>query len=238
MNFHFAIGMTAQAVELVERHHYSGRAPSNIQAVATLHENGGLFGDFGPAVAACIFTIPGTRWSAEVWELARLVRRPDTHPALSSLIGKAVQWIKRTGKIDLLVSFADWTQRHHGGIYQASGWQYAGQRDRRMDGLTVNGVFVPGRSCNSRWGTRSPSRLAEKIDADIQPHFDEGKHLYWKPLFRSGHKKAAILGLESLPYPKPNAARLSDALVPTGVSQEHTLGAAPFLTVTTATTES
>jgi len=127
------------------------------------------------------------------------------------------------------VSFADWTERHHGGIYQAAGWQYAGMRERRMDGLIVNGQFKSGRSCNHAWGTRSPERLRAVLpSADIEPHYDEGKHLYWRALTVAGKTRAKRLGLDSLPYPKPdNAACPSDAPAPAGVSQEHPLEAAP-----------
>jgi hypothetical protein len=68
----------------------------------------------------------------------------------------------------------------------------------------VDGRFVPGRSANSRWGTRSPSRLAA-LGVDAEPHYDEGKFLYWKPLNRAGKAKARRLGLECQTYPKPDA---------------------------------
>ena len=54
-----------------------------------------------------------------------------------------------------------------------------------------------------RRATRSPSRLAEKMpDASIEPHYDLGKHLYWKPLSTQGIERAARLQLEKKPYPK------------------------------------
>ena len=196
-------GETAEARSLVRQFHYSGRFPSNVQLCATWHEPGGLFGDSGRAVAAVIFSIPPTRWSEPVWELSRLVRRDDVHCPLTGLISSAVKYIKSTGRMDLLISFADWTQGHHGGIYQASSWNYAGKRNPQMDGVVVEGVFVPGRSANSRWGTRSPEKL-RVLGVDAEPHMDEGKHLYWKPLRRSGAKKAERLGFDCLPYPRPN----------------------------------
>lgn len=190
------------AERLVKEWHYSHRMPSNVQLIVTWHEDGGLFGDSGPAVAALMFSIPPTRWSEPVWELSRLVRTEGEHPPLTGLISTAVKWAKVKGA-DLLISFADWTEGHHGGIYQAASWNYAGKRDRRMDGLIVGGQFVPGRSANSVWGTRSPHRLKERKGIDSEPHFDEGKHLYWKSLTREGAARASRLGLERLPYPKP-----------------------------------
>lgn len=192
---------------LVRDHHYSGRMPANIQHCYAMREGGGLFGDFGEVVAAVVFTIPPTRWSEDVIELARLVRLPDATAPLSRLIGFACDRLRLHGHA-LVVSFADWTQRHHGGVYQAAGWNYDGLRDRRMDGVVHNGTFIPGRSANSRWGTRSPDRLADR-GITVEPHYDEGKHLYWRALCVAGKTRARRLGLRSLPFPKP-AARPAD----------------------------
>jgi hypothetical protein len=202
---HFQTGQESDAACLVMRYHYSRRIPSAIQLVGTFHRTGGLFGDSGEGVAACIFSIPPTRWAEPVWELSRLVRADGVRVPLSRLIKLTCVYVKRKGLCDLLVSFADWMQRHHGGIYQAASWKYAGQRKQAMDGLTVNGVFMPGRSCNSTWGTRSPEKLAGVLSGDnsIEPHYDEGKHLYWKALNAAGRAKAERIGLQSLPYPKP-----------------------------------
>lgn len=206
-SLHLRIGRVAEADELVRRHHYSKRPPANVQIVATLHDAGGLFGDYGDAVAACYLCIPPTRWSETVLELARLVRI-DRRIVLTPLIAAACDAAKRQGH-DLLVSFADRTQGHHGGIYQAASWAYAGCRACRMDGVILDGVFLPGRSCNSRWGTRIPRKLSEILGREVQPHFDEGKHLYWRALGPRGTAKAKRLGLQSLPYPKP--AKQEDA---------------------------
>ena len=136
----------ADAAALVEAYHYSGRMPGNIQNIFCLREPGGLFGDFGFKVfAACIFSIPPTRWREPVLELSRLVRDPEFEGPLSALISQSCR-VLRASEYPLVVSFADWTQKHHGGIYQASGWNYAGCRDRQMDGIVIDGEFKPGRS--------------------------------------------------------------------------------------------
>ena len=42
-------------------------------------------------------------------------------------------------------------------------------------------------------------RLVDGVQPDphksIEPHFDDGKHLYWKALGRNGERKAQRLGL-------------------------------------------
>jgi hypothetical protein len=212
---------------LVRAHHYSGRMPSNIQHCFAARRPGGLFGDTGDIAAAAVFTIPGTKWSEEVIELARLVRLPDYSDPLTRLLSFATAWIHRNGW-NLAVSFADWTHRHHGGIYQAANWRYHGMRDPAMDGLIIDGVFKAGRACNHAFGTRSPDKVKElRPDAEIEAHWDEGKHLYWKPLCVSGKTKAKRLALQSLSYPKPNAARPLDENLPRFASDVQPVGAAP-----------
>ena len=199
---HFAAGQRDEAKRLVMRYHYSRRMPANVQFIGTWHMPGGLFGDMGEAVAAVLFSIPPTRWGEPVLELTRLVRADNVQIPLSRLIGYACRWL-RTAGADLVVSFADRGEGHHGGVYQAAGWQYGGLRGNNMDGLVVNGGFVPGRTCNSIYGTQSPTKLANQHPAwTIDPHYDIGKHLYWRALGRRGKAKAARLKLGCLPYPK------------------------------------
>lgn len=192
---HLWIGETDAATNLVTTYHYSRRWPSNIQFVMTAHEAGGLFGNKGAALAAVVYSIPGTRWRFPVLELCRLVRRDDAKVPLSWLIARSVAALKKRGA-HLLVSFADAQHGHHGGVYRASNWHYAGMRSAGMEGVTVGGVFVPGRSANSRWGTRSPRKLAA-MGIDATPKYDEGKHLYWLALTKVGESWADELFQES-----------------------------------------
>jgi hypothetical protein len=205
VSLHFHCGQVGDAEDLVLRFHYSGRTTTP-WFVGTAHEEGGLFGDFGPAIAAVVFSPPPAQWAEEVYELSRLVRRPDADVPLTWLISNAVRWIRRTKReADLLVSFADPAEGHHGGVYQAASWNYAYQSKRDSDGLFVNGVFVPGRTCNARYGTRSAIKLRrEHPEWQIEYSRTEGKHLYWKAIRKSGHAKAQRLGLKRLPYPKPD----------------------------------
>lgn len=126
MALHVHLGQRNYARDLVRRYHYSHRMPSGEQLILTWHEDGGLFGDAGAAVAALIFATPATRWSQPVLELARLVRAEGVDMALSGLVSEGCKWAKKAGH-HLLVSFADPTDGHHGGIYQACSWRYDGQ---------------------------------------------------------------------------------------------------------------
>lgn len=202
---HFWFGESAEAMTLVERYHYSHRWPSAVQYVLTAHLPGGLFGTKGEPVAAVVFGIPGTRWGDDVLELSRMVRIDGIRLPLTALVAAACRKIRKEDHWDLLVSFAD-ARLHHGGVYQACGWSYHGLRKPATEGISVDGVFVPGRSANNRYGTRSADRLRERgIDAELV--WDEGKHLYWKALMPSGVAKAHRLELKRMPYPKPVAEK-------------------------------
>jgi len=204
---HFHLGCFDEAAALVLKYHYSHRLPGAAETVGTFHCGGGLFGDKGECVAACIFSSPPTRWGEPVLELTRLVRKEGMRPPLTKLICLTVLAVRRRLLWDLLVSFADSGEGHHGGIYQAASWHYHGKRTRAMDGLIVDGQFMPGRTCNATWGTRAPAKVAALLGEGhtVQPHYDEGKHLYWKPINKAGREKAARLGLNNYSYPKPQA---------------------------------
>jgi hypothetical protein len=194
-DLHFLTGQVAESEALVMRYHYSKRVPGSVLMIGSLHEQGGLFGDQGPAAAAAFFSSPPTRWTESVIELTRLVRRDDVKVPLSRLIAFCCKELKKRG-FDLIVSFADRTQGHEGYVYRACSWNYAGCNERANDGVIMDGTFIPGRSCNARFGTRSPTKLQEMFpEREIVPHYDEGKHLYWKALNKSGKKKAERLGL-------------------------------------------
>lgn len=208
---HFTGAGQDECWPLIRDHHYSGRMPSNIQHCFAVRREGGLFGHTGEVEAAVLFSIPPTRWSQpDIIELSRLVRLPSYGGSLSQLIGFGLAWLKRR-KWHLVVSFADVTHNHHGGVYQASNWCYDGMRSPTSDGLMIDGVFKPGRSCNSAFGTRSAKKLAELMpETTIEEHRDDGKHLYWKALTVRGGTMAKRLGLKAAPYPKPIAGRSLD----------------------------
>lgn len=207
---YFHGGCDSEAKALIEQYHYSHRMPDGILAVGTFHLDGGLFGDKGEAIAACVFCNSTARWNEEVIELIRLVRKDNIQVPLTKLIALTLKLIKRQG-YDLVISYADKEQNHHGGIYQAASWFYNGERESRMDGLIVNGIFYPGRTCNALWNTQSPKKLKViKPKWDIQPHYDKCKHLYWKPLSHKGKLKAERLGLKKATYPKPRMVTTHD----------------------------
>lgn len=196
----FIIPNRKNAEELVNKYHYSGYVPTNIQHIAGIEIDGIL-------VAAVFFSIPPTRWSEKVYELCRLVRTDDIKINLTQLISFGIKGLKNSTDADLLVSFADNTHSHHGGIYQAASWNYHGMRKSSCDGFIINGSLVTRRTCNHKWGTSSTKKLpAILAQSGIEciPHYDNGKYLYWKALSKNGEKKAVRLKLNKCAYPKPD----------------------------------
>lgn len=206
----FVPGHLSEARALVAAYHYSHREKSCPLAVGVLQ----VYGPCAPTtVAACVFTPSMGRWSVPVAELQRLVRHPNFQPPLTMLISRTVKELKKRPDCPAVaVSYADSTQSHHGGVYQAASWNYSCKRAESNDGLTIDGVFVPGRSCNAKFGTRSADALRLQYpDWVIEKHFDLGKHLYWIPLTKDGKRIAVELGLEKNPYPKPTAVKVTPA---------------------------
>ncbi len=199
------LGQLDAAVDLVKRFHYSHRPPSKVKLCATAHEPGGLFGDLGPAVAACTFSLAYGVWGGihgeypNLLELTRLVRRDDVQIVLTGLISWAVRWVRQLKLADLLISYADIQQHHHGGIYQAASWHYHGRRAAKVEGFTL-----PDRSVVPRRTVWSRERFQQQIpDIEFADKLDQGKHLYWKALTREGVRMAERFGLQRDFYPRP-----------------------------------
>lgn len=188
---------------LVEQHHYSGVLPVGTMAA------GIFFTNDGPLAACCFGPAPARAWTKHpIRELNRLVRAPGIKDPniLTSLISKSVKAFRREfPSILLLVSYADALEGHHGGIYQAASWNYGGFRDSMKVGVSVDEEFYHARTCNSRWNTSCIDDLRELMpDSAVEPVYDVGKFVYWKPLRRGGTQLAEELGLKVLPYPKPS----------------------------------
>jgi hypothetical protein len=146
----FQVIKTKDMLELVEKFHYSARLNTNeIISYGIRREDGTL------SAAALISP---TRYKEPVVALGRLVAAPDCAVKMSQFISWCCDDLRKRGH-KLIVSFADNTVGHHGGLYQACGWRFDGLRKPTNDGLFIDGVFVPGRTLNLRYGTRSAEKL-------------------------------------------------------------------------------
>ena len=156
----FQIIKTKDMLELVEKFHYSARLNTNeIISYGIRREDGTL------SAAALISP---TRYKEPVVALGRLVAAPDCAVKMSQFVAWCCDDLRRGDPLRkptprpparLIVSFADNTVGQHGGLYQACGWRFDGLRKPTNDGLFIDGVFVPGRTLNLRYGTRSAEKL-------------------------------------------------------------------------------
>ena len=154
--FYFHTGERQTARELVLKYHYSGRCHENPILVGSLHfGGGGLYGDKGELVATCMFSLSNNNtWSlkkVDLIELVRLCRKEEVQVPLSWLVSRTVKEVKKLGRFDIAISYADATQDHHGGIYQACSWNFHTYRTPKEDGLVIDGTFVPKRTVSTRY---------------------------------------------------------------------------------------
>lgn len=200
-DIHFGEVSLSSCTSLVQTQHYLQRVPGAVKlCYAASHASPFKI------LACCIFSqLTGRLVVEEAWEVTRLVRLPECGAPLTRLLGKAVGYLRGNHKeVTLLLSFADSEEGHHGGVYQACSWVYDGMREERLDGFNIDGVFVAARTCNSTYGTSSVEGLQRKLKGRrVVPHYDSGKHCYWKALSKNGMHKAVEIGLRSAYYPKP-----------------------------------
>ena len=110
-----------------EKWHYSRRLPMPPIVHVGIWENKEFVG--------CVLFSRGANYQLaspyglkmmEVAELVRVAMRKHSTP-VSRIIAIAMKFLRKNSPgIRLIVSFADPTEGHHGGIYQAGGWLYAG----------------------------------------------------------------------------------------------------------------
>lgn len=119
------------AQDMVRRFHYS-KGGSN--TACYVH---GLYRRADTALMGVAWWLPPTRVACEsvnraqwqrVLALTRMVILPEVPKnAASFLLARSVDLIRREGRFISLVTYADESQGHNGGIYRAANWEYAGR---------------------------------------------------------------------------------------------------------------
>lgn len=123
------------------------------------------------------------------------------HTQVSRIIKMAMLFLKRNSpSLRLIVSFADPSEGHHGGIYQAGNWIYTGRRPPTTEFIAPDGKQWHGRmvSKDGRIKVQGKYRACWKT-SQCKPVEKQGKHRYLMPLDNEMRKQ--ILPL-SKPYPK------------------------------------
>jgi len=200
----------AAAKYAVEHWHYSGSLPTPPLVKIGVWENGCfigcvLFSRGASKNLACPYGLT----TLQVCELTRVAL--TTHAtACSRILRIALSLLKKyaTG-LRLVISFADVNELHHGGIYQAAGWIFAGQtpasykyQDRKGRIWHSRQVSLSGAKLQYGALRRAPKKV------DCTKHAQLGKYRYLFPL--DAAMRTQILPLAQ-PYPKRAISILADA---------------------------
>ena len=133
-----------------------------------------------------------------VCELCRVALAPHRAPT-SKIVSIAVRLLRtQSPGLRLIVSYADPERGHHGGIYAAMNWLYAGTTNRESN-IQINGHLFHPRTVTSRYGTRAIAWLREHVATDAANIRTAGKHRYVLPLDDDMRRRLAA---RVQPYPK------------------------------------
>jgi hypothetical protein len=208
----------------VEHWHYSRRMPLGTMTRVGAWEDGKFIG--------CVLFARGAnhamadRWGCSVTEICELVRvaLSQHSSAVSQIVGIALRMLRsHSPGLRLVVSFADTERGHHGGIYQAGNWVYAGRSQGSIE------WFHAGRWKHNREMTGGAFGGKRKVS--VYRHLPKrktlGKHTYLMPLDRETRNRIVPL---ARPYPKRERSRENAAAPPRaegGVNPTRSLHSTP-----------
>jgi hypothetical protein len=178
--------------------HYSGCLPAGKLVKVGAWENGKFIGVvlFGRGATPNLGR-PYNHGQDECVELVRIALANHNN-SVSRIASIAIKFLKISNpKLRLIVSFADQSQGHHGGIYQAGNWIYNGQGNPAKFYM-IRGRLMHPRSIGAK-GLVQNIHGAKKIDPNATVVTVPGKHRYLMPL--DADMRSRILPLAK-PYPK------------------------------------
>lgn len=188
-----------------ENWHYSGCLPVGKLVKVGAWEDGKFIGVvlFGRGATPNLGK-PYGLGQDECVELVRiaLTKHQNSVSRIASLAMKFLR--KSNSNLRLIVSFADQSQGHHGGIYQAGNWIYNGNGDSAKFYM-IRGKLTHPMSIGAK-GLVQNIHGARQIDPNATVVDVPGKHRYLMPL--DEEMRARIMPLAK-PYPK----RVKQAMV-------------------------
>jgi hypothetical protein len=201
---------TAQAARYaVERWHYTRTLP-NAGVRIGVWEGGQFAGVILFGIGAGRST-DGRRYGLnranEVAELVRVALRPGHLHPVSRCVSIAVRMLrKQSPNLRLLISFADTAQGHHGGIYQAAGWTYAGTTSADRTYI-IHGQPKHPKTIHSNGWKQNEAWLQAHVDPAARCELTPPKHRYLLPLDDEMRRRVAPM---AQPYPKRAATAESE----------------------------
>lgn len=184
-----------------ERWHYTGSLP-NAGVRIGVWEGGQFAGVILFGIGAGRSTDGrkyGLSRANEVAELVRVALKPGHRAPVSRCVAIAIRMLrKQSPNLRLLISFADTAQGHHGGIYQAGGWTYAGvtETDRVF---VVRGQRKHPKTIHSLGWKQNEDWLRQHVDPAARCEVTPPKHRYLMPLDEEMKRVVAPM---ARPYPK------------------------------------
>ena len=145
--------------------------------------------------------------STEGCELTRIALNKH-QTTVSRIVRIAILFLKKNSQnLKLIVSFADPQYGHHGGVYQAGNWIYAGDTAKGKEywhkGKRLHSRQVSEKGFNIQQGVkRKTVKPSECLILNTQ-----GKHRYLMPLDEEVSKRVKVL---SKPYPKKREKQAMD----------------------------
>lgn len=185
----------AAAKYAVENWHYSKRMPMPPLVRVGAWEDGKFIGCvlFGRGASSSL----GSPYGLDQTQCAELVRvAMTTHVnPVTRVVSLAIKFLARHSPgLRLIVSFADPSQGHHGGVYQGGNWTYAGMSEGDCEYLH-EGRWKHSRAMRVTFG----KALALQDYKGLPRRETSGKHRYLMPL--DDEMRARIAPLAK-PYPK------------------------------------
>jgi hypothetical protein len=142
------------AQEIVREHHYARGGSNTAVYVHGLYKVGderlyGVAWWLPPTRVACE-SVDREQWK-KVLSLTRMVILPNVPKnACSFLLSRSVDLIRKDKRFVALVTYADESQGHTGGVYRAAGWNYVGRTGPYPRWINSNGVQVAPKSTKNR----------------------------------------------------------------------------------------
>lgn len=140
-------------------------------------------------------------------ELVRIALTTHITP-VSKIVKFALMFLKKNSPLlRLVVSFADQSQGHHGGIYQAGNWIYSGEGNP-ANFYMIHGKLTHPRSIGAK-GLVQNILGAKKLDKNATAVEVPGKYRYLMALDTDMKNQVTLL---SKPYPKREKQAMVDSL--------------------------
>jgi hypothetical protein len=180
-------------------YHYTGCLPAGRALFYGAREDGGHRGCVVISRGACAnIGRPFELRQDQIAEVTRIALRPGHLAPVSMVLAVVVRLVRKSNPgLELLVSYADQRQGHHGGVYQAAGWTYLGETAREAT-LWVQGREMHARTVSGKFGTRDLGWLRTHVDPNAARVDCPPKHKYALALTATMRERLATL---SKPYP-------------------------------------